>query len=418
MAPDVSAAFGAGRGKPLVFQFWFRAKGSFLGDPIVDSSPARSESVSESDVTGMASFRQARLELEDGTVFDGQAFGANRSVSGEVVFATGMVGYPESLTDPSYRGQLMALTYPLVGNYGVPAKPEGDPLCHGFESSRIQAQALVIQSLSSDYSHWNATRSLDQWLIEEGVPGITGIDVRALTRILRNAGTLKGRLLIEGSVDREEVLNAPYQDPGQRNVVAEVSCDQPILHRCGVEGALRVILVDCGAKTSITRCLLKRGADVLQVPWDHDFVAEEGDAVLLSNGPGDPKMARQTIDHVRRALNGDRPLMGICLGNQLLALAAGFDTYKLDFGHRSQNQPCVEVGTSRCWVTSQNHGYAVDGRRIPAGWAEWFTNANDGSNEGIRHLEKPFFSVQFHPEANPGPHDAAELFDRLLEVAR
>ncbi len=334
------------------------------------------------------------------------------------MFATGMVGYPESLTDPSYRGQLMTLTYPLVGNYGVPASCEGDPLCPGFESSRIQAEALVIQSLSQDYSHWNATRSLHSWLHEEGIPGITGVDVRALTRVLRNSGTLKGRLLIDGSSNREQVVAEDYQDPGQRNVVAEVSCSEPILHRCGVNDAPRVILVDCGAKTSIIRCLLKRGADVLQVPWNHDFVAETGDAVLVSNGPGDPKMAAETIDHLRRALEGDRPLMGICLGNQLLALAAGFDTYKLDFGHRSQNQPCVEVGTSRCWVTSQNHGYAVDGSKVPDGWAEWFRNANDGSNEGIRHVEKPFFSVQFHPEANPGPLDASELFDRLMEVAR
>jgi carbamoyl-phosphate synthase small subunit len=389
-----------------------------LGDPTTGSSPAQAKQQQSSASGGFASYRPARLELEDGSCFEGKAFGALRSVSGEVVFSTGMVGYPESLTDPSYCGQLMTLTYPLIGNYGVPRRDDDDPLCAGFESAKIQAQALVIQNLSRDYSHWNAHRSLDQWLTEEGVPGITGVDVRALTRRLRNSGTLKGRLLIDGSPDREEVANSPYQDPGKRNVVAEVSCQQPVYHRCGIDAAPRVILVDCGAKTSITRSLLQRGADVLQVPWDHDFVSESGDAVLLSNGPGDPKMAKQTIENIRRALEGDRPLMGICLGNQLLALAAGFDTYKLDFGHRGQNQPCIEVGTSRCWVTSQNHGYAVDGTRVPEGWAQWFVNANDGSNEGIRHLEKPFFSVQFHPEANPGPLDAAELFDRLLEVAR
>ncbi|MGE4633448.1 MAG: glutamine-hydrolyzing carbamoyl-phosphate synthase small subunit [Planctomycetota bacterium] len=388
-----------------------------MGDPIVESRSSQQECAPLS-AERLSSSRAAHLELEDGTRYEGRAFGARRSVSGEVVFATGMVGYPESLTDPSYRGQLLTLTYPLIGNYGVPARCADDPLCPGFESSRIQAQALVIQNLSRDYSHWNAASSLEQWLIEEGIPGIEGVDVRALTRRLRENGTIRGRLLIDESPDRDEVLNAPYQDPGSRNVVAEVSCTEPILHRCGVDGAPRVILVDCGAKTSIVRSLMARGADVLQVPWDHDFVAEPGDAVLLSNGPGDPKMASETVNNIGRALEQSRPLMGICLGNQLLALAAGFDTYKLDFGHRSQNQPCVEVGTSRCWVTSQNHGYAVDGTSAPDGWEEWFVNANDGSNEGIRHREKPFFSVQFHPEANPGPLDAAELFDRFLELVR
>ena len=388
-----------------------------MGDPIVESRSSELESASLS-CDRLSSIRAAHLELEDGTRYEGRAFGANRSISGEVVFATGMVGYPESLTDPSYRCQLLTLTYPLIGNYGVPARIADDPLNPGFESSRIQAQALVIQNLSPDYSHWNASSSLEQWLIEEGIPGIEGIDVRALTRRLRDNGTIRGRLLIDESPDRDEVANSPYQDPGSRNVVAEVSCTEPILHRCGNDGAVRVILGDCGAKTSIIRCLIARGADVLQVPWDHDFVAEAGDAVLLSNGPGDPKNAPETVDNIRRALAGSRPLMGICLGNQLLALAAGFDTYKLDFGHRSQNQPCVEVGTSRCWVTSQNHGYAVDGTSAPEGWEEWFINANDGSNEGIRHRDKPFCSVQFHPEANPGPLDAAGLFDRFLELVR
>jgi len=394
-----------------------RAKGSILGDPILESKS--SESASEKlSADHFSSFRTAHLELEDGTCYEGRAFGANRSISGEVVFATGMVGYPESLTDPSYRGQLLTLTYPLVGNYGVPARNPADPLNPGFESSHIQAQALVIQNLSRDFSHWNATSSLEDWMIEEKIPGIEGVDVRAVTRRLRESGTIKGRLLVEGSPDRDEIASSPYQDPGNRNVVAEVSCKEPILHRCASDGAPRVILVDCGAKTSIIRSFLDRGADVLQVPWNHDFVAEKGDAVLLSNGPGDPKMALETVENIRRALDGSRPLMGICLGNQLLALAAGFDTYKLDFGHRSQNQPCVEVGTSLCWVTSQNHGYAVDGTSAPDGWEEWFRNANDGSNEGIRHREKPFFSVQFHPEANPGPLDAAGLFDRLLGLVR
>ncbi|MGE4620462.1 MAG: glutamine-hydrolyzing carbamoyl-phosphate synthase small subunit, partial [Planctomycetota bacterium] len=333
----------------------------------MESRSSESESAQLSPVHHSSS-PTAHLELEDGTRYEGRAFGAKHSISGEVVFATGMVGYPESLTDPSYRGQLLTLTYPLVGNYGVPARHTDDPLSPGFESSRIQAQALVVQNLCRDSSHWNAASSLDDWMIEEGIPGIEGIDVRALTRRLREHGTIKGRLLIDGSPDREEIANSPYQDPSSRNVVAEVSCKEPILHRCGLDDAPRVILVDCGAKTSIVRSLLDRGADVLQVPWNHDFVTEKGDAVLLSNGPGDPKNVIETVENIRRAFEGSRPLMGICLGNQLLALAAGFNTYKLDFGHRSQNQPCVEVGTSRCWVTSQNHGYAVDGATAPDGW--------------------------------------------------
>ena len=386
-----------------------------MGDPTLnhhDTYPAVRDVASDSRSV------KAILELEDGVRFEGKAFGALKSISGEVVFATGLVGYPESLTDPSYRGQLLTLTYPLAGNYGVPERDPNNPIQDGFESSRIQAQALIVQRLSQDYSHWKSSQSLSDWLASEGVPGIEGVDVRALTRHLRQFGTIKGRLLLEGSDNREQVLSEPCRDPGSYNVVAEVSCSEPILHSCGKAGAPRVVLVDCGAKTSIIRCLHARGADVLQVPWNHDFVAEKADAVLLSNGPGDPKMTGDTIEMVRRALAEDRPLMGICLGNQLLSLAAGFDTYKLDFGHRGQNQPCYEVGSRRCYVTSQNHGYAVDGEKAPAGWQEWYRNANDGSNEGVRHSSKPFFSVQFHPEANPGPRDAEGLFDLLLEFAR
>lgn len=361
---------------------------------------------------------RARLILSDGTEIVGNAFGGGGSVSGEVVFATGMVGYPESLTDPSYRGQLLTLTYPLVGNYGVPPASAGDPLNAGFESGRIQASALVISTLSRDFSHWQSTRSLNSWLKTEGIPGIEGVDVRALTQRLREDGTMSGKLIIENDERAGEVREAEFVNPAERNLVAEVSVEEPRLHSCGVAGAPRIVLVDCGAKSSITRSLLGRGVDVLQVPWDHDIVSEKGAALLVSNGPGDPVKADRTIENLRRALAENRPVMGICLGNQLLALAAGARTYKLQFGHRSQNQPCVEVGERRCLITSQNHGYAVDGERLPQEWREWFRNANDGSNEGIRHVDRPFFSVQFHPEANPGPRDAAYLFDRFLELSR
>ena len=361
--------------------------------------------------------RPARLVLDDGSVFEGFHFGAERAASGEVVFSTGMVGYPESLTDPSYRGQILTFTYPLIGNYGVPqAEGELPPgiVISEFESTKIQTEALIVSTLSGGHTHWNAGRSLADWLIEEGIPGLCGIDTRALTRRLRAAGTRPGRIEVDGI---SEVLE--FRDPATRNLVEEVSCEQPELYQAlGAGSHPRVVLVDCGAKLNIIRSLNQRGADVLRVPHDHDLESERGDGFLISNGPGDPKMAEATIEQIGRLLRGDRPVFGICLGNQLLSLAAGADTFKLDFGHRGQNQPCREVGTERCWITSQNHGYAVAGDRLPNGWHEWFVNANDGSNEGIRHESGLFRSVQFHPEANPGPRDAAELFDRFLEVLR
>ncbi len=349
------------------------------------------------------------LILEDGTEIPGTLFGAEVPVSGEVVFNTGMVGYPESLTDPSYAGQILVMTYPLVGNYGVPGK-ERDALGlpAGFESDRVQIRGLVVSSLSSDTSHWSARRSLDDWLLESGVPGLQGVDTRALAKRIREKGVLLGRIVSAGR-------DIEMADPNLTNLVAEVSTPEP--REFGRDGP-RVVLIDTGVKASILRCLVQAGARVLQVPWDHDFFDEDFDGLFLSNGPGDPKMARKTVEHVRRAMEEKIPTFGICLGNQLLALAAGADTYKLKFGHRAQNQPCLEVGTRRCYVTSQNHGYAVNGATLPEGWREWFLNANDGTNEGIRHEYRPMRSVQFHPEATPGPTDTLELFKRFLEMLR
>jgi carbamoyl-phosphate synthase small subunit len=337
----------------------------------------------------------ARLILEDGTSYSGRLSGYPRPVSGEVVFNTGMVGYTESLTDPSYSGQILCLTYPLVGNYGVPP---------AFESAKIQASALVVSELAAEYSHAMAEKGLPQWLHEQAIPCLSGIDTRALTKRLRTRGCMLGKIVLEGDVE--------FDDPNRRNLVAEVSGARTVYSG----GNKTVVLVDCGAKDSIAKELHARGLTVIRVPWDHDFLAEDYDALFISNGPGDPTACGTTIDNLRRALQGTRPVMGICLGHQLLALAAGAGTYKLKFGHRGHNQPCLEQGTGRCFITSQNHGYAVDAATLPPGWEPWFTNANDGSNEGIRHRSRPFMSVQFHPEAAPGPVDCGPLFDQFASM--
>ncbi len=344
---------------------------------------------------------KARIELEDGSVFHGYSFGAHKSVAGEVVFNTSMVGYPESLTDPSYYGQILVLTYPLIGNYGIPESKIVDGLDEWFESSRVQIAGLIVSEYSFDYQHWSANKSLAQWLIDHDVPGLYGIDTRMLTKRLREEGSMLGRLLFF-----TEALD--FYDPNKVNLVEQVSVTEPIEFGSGQK---KVILIDCGAKDNIVRSLIARDLTVRKVPWNYDFTNEQYDGIMISNGPGDPKMCRQTVDIVRGAMDKDKPIFGICMGNQILSLAAGANTYKLKFGHRSQNQPCVEVGTKRCYITSQNHGYAVDGRTLPAGWDPWFVNANDDTNEGIRHKTRPFLSVQFHPEAAPGPVDTAILFD-------
>ena len=336
----------------------------------------------------------AQLELEDGTIFAGRQFGFPKSVSGEVVFNTGMVGYTESLTDPSYSGQILVLTYPLVGNYGVPSN---------FESERIHASALVVAELALEYSHAEAQKSLPQWLHEQGVPCLSGIDTRALTKRLRRQGCMLGKV-VAGEQD------VAFEDPNRRDLVACVTRERIVYEGSGKT----VVVVDCGAKASIIDELRARDLRVIRVPSDHDFLEEQFDALLVSNGPGDPSVNRTTIRNIERAMRLGRPIMGICLGHQMLALAAGAKTYKLKFGHRGHNQPCVEAGTGRCYITSQNHGFAVDPASLPEGWEAWFTNANDGSNEGMRHRSRPFMSVQFHPEAAPGPVDSRHLFDRFL----
>ncbi len=358
------------------------------------------------------SFRKripGKLVLQDGAVFDGYSFGAQRSVSGEVVFATGMTGYPETLTDPSYHGHILTFTFPLVGNYGVPHKQDGNALGLPFESSRLQTAALLVSDYSEAHSHWDAQKSLGEWLEEEGVPALTGIDTRALTKRLREAGSMLGRVIIG---DGEE---PDWYDPHAENLLPKVSIKAP--QRYG-SGDRCVAVIDCGGKNNIIQCLVDRGVEVLRVPWDYDVSGEDIHGVMITNGPGDPKKSSTAIHNTRRLLTRRIPVFGICLGHQILSLAIGADTYKLKYGHRSQNQPVIDEMTQRCFVTSQNHGYAVDAESLPEGWLPWFTNLNDGTNEGIRHTELPAFSVQFHPEAAPGPVDTEWLFDDLVRLVR
>lgn len=349
---------------------------------------------------------QAVLKLEDGSEFSGISFGADTSVSGEVVFNTGMVGYPETLTDPSYFGQILVFTYPLIGNYGVPHQNNTDALSRNFESSRFQAAGIIVNDYSQKPHHWNSTRTLGDWLKGYSIPGLTGIDTRALTKKLREQGTMLGKIAF-----RNEQID--LYDPNVDQLMPKVSIARPAVYG---EGEKRVLLIDCGSKHNIINSLLSRGVSVKRVPWDHDVHTESFDGLLISNGPGDPKQCRKTILQIRDALSRQVPTFGICLGHQLMALAAGANTYKLEYGHRSQNQPVIEMGTNRCLITSQNHGFAVENSTLPSDWSPWFNNLNDGTNEGLRHDHLPFMSVQFHPEASPGPVDAGFLFDDFLKM--
>ena len=349
----------------------------------------------------------ATLKLENGMVFKGYSFGYAGPCDGEVVFSTSMVGYPESLTDPSYSGQILCMTYPLIGNYGVPA--DGDDqygISRNFESDRIHVRGLVISDYSFCYSHWKATRSLDEWLKSQKIPGIYGIDTRELTKVLREHGSMLGIIVPDG-VEKD----FPIEDPNLVNQVALVSCKEVIRYGSGEK---KVVLVDCGVKNNILRCFIRRGVELIRVPWDYDFTGMDYDGLFISNGPGNPALCTATVGHIRKALEGDRPIFGICMGNQLLSVAGGASTYKLKYGHRSHNQPVRMAGTNKCFVTSQNHGFAVDNITLGPYWETLFINMNDGTNEGIRHKTKPFFSAQFHPEATSGPTDTEFLFDEFI----
>ncbi|KFY69500.1 hypothetical protein V496_00177 [Pseudogymnoascus sp. VKM F-4515 (FW-2607)] len=385
------------------------------------------------------------LELQDGVVYQGYSFGAPKSIAGELVFQTGMVGYPESVTDPSYRGQILVITFPLVGNYGVPSRETMDELLKDvpvhFESSEIHIAGLVVASYAGeDYSHYLAASSLGAWLKEQGVPAMYGVDTRALTKRIRDEGSMLGRMLLQKqdltngnatrlSEDWRSGFEAvEWSNPNATNLVADVSIKAPKLYSPKPSDALihpsgrpvRVLCLDVGLKYNQLRCLVRRGVEVLVCPWDYDFPTLAGkdyDGLFISNGPGDPAMMTKTVNHIKAAVQENRtPIFGICLGHQLLARASGASTLKMKFGNRGHNIPCTNMLTGKCHITSQNHGYAVDTASLPAEWEELFVNANDGSNEGIRHVSKPHFSVQFHPESTPGPRDTEFLFDVFINT--
>ena len=327
----------------------------------------------------MQQIKKAILTLENGIQFVGKSFGYEMPCSGEVVFNTAMTGYPESLSDPSYLGQILVTTYPILGNYGVPPYEVNNGICVNFESEKIHCKAIICQDYSWDYSHWQATRSLSEWLIEEKVVGLYDIDTRAITKIIRDKGAMLGKITFKDTDD------VPLYDPNSENLVAKASCKEVIEYGAGDK---TVVLVDCGVKHNIIRCLVGRGVKVIRVPWDYDFSKIAYDGLFISNGPG----------------------------NQILSMAAGAKTYKLKYGHRGHNQPVRKVGTNKCYITSQNHGFAVDSTTIPSDWEELFINMNDNSNEGIRHKSKPFFSAQFHPEACSGPLDTQVIFDDFISL--
>ncbi|MBA2681564.1 MAG: glutamine-hydrolyzing carbamoyl-phosphate synthase small subunit [Ktedonobacteraceae bacterium] len=339
------------------------------------------------------------LTLIDGTQFEGKSFGYEGGQAGEVVFSTGMVGYPEAITDASFKGQLLVLTYPLAGNYGVPEKKF-------WEDERIHVSGLIVSDYIDTPFHAQSRMTLGTWLKQEKIPALEIKDTRLLTQHIRNHGAMLGKITFDSDI--------PFYDPDQENLIQQVSIQHVV--KAG-HGKKTIALIDCGAKRNIVRCLLKRDVEVVTVPWDWDLFGAHNDfhfdGVIISNGPGNPKFATKTIQTIRTSLENKIPTLGICMGNQLLTLAAGGDTYKMKFGHRSQNQPCIMQGTQCCYITTQNHGFAVG--TIPDGFQPWFINANDGSNEGIIHNSLPFLSVQFHPEAAPGPVDTEWVFDYFLE---
>lgn len=353
------------------------------------------------------------LILEDKSVFKGRLFGFPKEAAGEVVFATGMVGYPESLTDPSFKGQILVFTYPLIGNYGISSSRFKNGLIENFESEKIQVEGVIVTCQSSSTSHWTAEISFADWLKKNKIPGLSGIDTRFLTQKLRQKGTMLGRLVLKKPGQKEP----EFYDPNKENLVTKVSCSKPIVHRGGRK---KILLIDCGVKANIIRNLLQLKTSIIQVPWDFDPFEKnlQFDGVIVSNGPGNPRKVKKTVRIVKKILSKNIPFLGICLGNQILALAAGGKIYKLKYGHRSQNQPCLLVDSQKAFITSQNHGFALRKASLPAEWKEWFVNLNDDTNEGIIHQQKPFASIQFYPEAGPSSRGTQFIFEKFLSWVR
>jgi carbamoyl-phosphate synthase small subunit len=347
--------------------------------------------------------KPAQLILETGEIFYGQApIKQDGEHFGEVVFNTGMTGYVESLTDPSYTGQILVFTYPLIGNYGV-------SIPSTWESSQIHVNGVVMSELAANYSSHSAQKSLAEWLVENNIPCLIGVDTRALTKRLRTHG------VIPGAITPVDDKPKKFEDFSGIDWVSKVSIKEPKMYGSGEK---LVIAIDCGMKENIIRCLSQLPIRIKRVPYNYDFTNEPYDAVFISNGPGDPVHCKETIAILKKVLATKKPTFGICLGTQLMALAIGAKTYKLSFGHRAHNQPCLELATGRCFLTSQNHSYAVDETTLPSDWRVAFRNLNDQSVEGIEHESLPFFSVQFHPEAAPGPVDTQWLFQKFYDLIK
>ncbi|RBR23998.1 uncharacterized protein FIESC28_03111 [Fusarium coffeatum] len=388
----------------------------YLSEKAVAGSKGRNMPFSAVRATAPAASLPATLTIRDGPVFQGKAFGANANVSGEAVFTTSLVGYPESMTDPSYRGQILVFTQPLIGNYGVPSAARDEfNLLKYFESPHVQCAGIVVSDVAVNYSHWTAVESLGEWCAREGVPAISGVDTRAIVTHLREQGSSLARISIGEEYDADE--DEGFVDPGQINLVKRVTTKAPFVVE-SPGASLHVALIDCGVKENILRSLVSRGASVTVFPYDYPIhkVSQHFDGVFISNGPGDPTHCQATVHNLARLMETSSiPIMGICLGHQLLALAVGARTIKLKYGNRAHNIPALDLTTGLCHITSQNHGYAIDASTLPSDFKEYFVNLNDGSNEGMLHKTRPIFSTQFHPEAKGGPMDSSYLFDKYLQ---
>lgn len=364
----------------------------------------------------------ATIVLEDGSTYRGMGFGYPKTVGGEFVFNTGMVGYTETLTDPSYRGQILCMTYPLIGNYGVPSNSvkDGYGLPKYFESDNIQVSGLIVHEISNVANHRECYKTLDQWLFDEKIPGISGIDTRDLTKKIRIKGVMKGALSVsENEINTKELLSTIKKTKYDGfNFMSQVSIDTTIEY--GDPTLEPIVLIDTGTKYSIIRNILRMGYRVIRVPWDTSFskiISYKPKGIIISNGPGNPKMCNSTIETVVKLFESTLPILGICLGNQIIALAAGGDTYKLKFGHRGQNKGCTDLNTNQTFITSQNHGYGVKSNTLnKTGFKAWYVNSDDDTIEGIKHQSKPIIAVQFHPEASPGPYDCMHVFEEFKEL--